>query len=78
MSYFSRETQRRRKQQLECTATTSSTTEETCPVEQLDIFDPDLEIAENPNEDYLYDDTLIQPDEAVRAAEANFIDVNIE
>ncbi len=88
-SFFSRETQRRRKQQLQQELTqpvgyspypTQSYQETTpslpeqdvCPVtEQLD---PNLEVSADPDLDYLYDDTLPQPDDVVREAfETEFV-----
>ncbi len=86
-SYFSRETQRRRKKQLEPVAATvapraSELEEEICPVQYVEEFDPSLETANDPDQDYLYDDTLTGPQDAVREGfltqQDNLIEVVID
>ncbi len=76
-SYFSRETRRRRKVQLEqelgiadaearatpVTATTSQ--EDVCPAEGYEQLDPDVEHTEDFDQDWLYDDTLQREDDII-------------
>ncbi len=78
-SFFSRETQRRRKTQLQHELhaadphlgrqpDTNRQDENTCPTEQYEQFHNDLEHADDPDQDYLYDDTVPQEDDTIREA----------